>query len=195
MVSQSLKKCGPSSSIWQFCRLFKYICLFSALCNCRSKVQGNSKIYVLRDPTSRLNIPYPNLWMSCDYGAHPRSILIASAMDGLDLLDLRVGVLHTSSKASLTAPTHPTPFLKSDPSTTPVRLYTLRPNSLLRAFRRPPVSHTFQTFLATNKEVLVVDQRFPGRPIMVWEHHHGQDPPCGIEVLEEEGRGDERSSK
>ncbi|RUO95718.1 hypothetical protein BC936DRAFT_143380 [Jimgerdemannia flammicorona] len=114
-------------------------------------------VRTLRDPGIHANPSNQDPWMSCDYGAHPRSVLIAST-GGLELLDFRI-----------------------PPASAPVTLYIPPAKSRIHAFRRPPLGNAFQTFLATSSEIVVVDQRFPSRPVLAWAHHRELDPPSGIE--------------
>ncbi|RUS15204.1 hypothetical protein BC938DRAFT_477049, partial [Jimgerdemannia flammicorona] len=136
------------------------------------KTSTSAAIYnvrTLRDPGIHANPSNQDPWMSCDYGAHPRSVLIAST-GGLELLDFRI-----------------------PPASAPVTLYIPPAKSRIHAFRRPPLGNAFQTFLATSSEIVVVDQRFPSRPVLAWAHHRELDPPSGIEVVDEGERDDKRT--
>ncbi|KAG0242292.1 hypothetical protein BGW41_004506 [Actinomortierella wolfii] len=48
----------------------------------------------------------------------------------------------------------------------------------------PNSDQPFQRYLATNKQVICIDQRMPNQPLISWAHHQGRDEPRGIEVVE-----------
>ncbi|KAG9291567.1 hypothetical protein G9A89_021986 [Geosiphon pyriformis] len=95
--------------------------------------------------------------MYCQYGAHPRSLMVASNLK-VDLFDLRK-------------------------SSQPVNLYNVETGDKIHAFQRSLAPHGYQSVLALATKVILLDHRFPNRPLLSWNHYHNRDPPCGIQMM------------
>ncbi|KAI0241355.1 hypothetical protein LSAT2_029494 [Lamellibrachia satsuma] len=101
-------------------------------------------------------------WCSCHYGAHPREIVV-SDRTGVSLFDIR-------------QPAH----------TVGMDLFIL-PNRLMNPAERIMVStqHAKNTFLhavATDYNLMLIDERFPSSPVIHWRHTL-RSPPQYIDTI------------
>ncbi|KNC98452.1 hypothetical protein, variant [Spizellomyces punctatus DAOM BR117] len=100
---------------------------------------------------------YPLRWKSCEFGAHPRTLMVAHA-NRLETIDFRSrGIM-------------PTPIFKVDS------------NERIWAFNREH-DEPFQSVLCTSERTVLLDIRFPRRPLLQWKFQNNRDPPIGIEFL------------
>ncbi|TPX66593.1 hypothetical protein SpCBS45565_g04356 [Spizellomyces sp. 'palustris'] len=105
---------------------------------------------------------YPLRWKSCEFGAHPRTLMVAHA-NRLETIDFRSrGIM-------------PTPIFKVDSK------------ERIWAFNREH-EELFQSVLCTSKRTVLLDIRFPRRPLLQWKFQNNRDPPVGIEFLSADRR-------
>ncbi|KAF9978965.1 hypothetical protein BGZ73_007852 [Actinomortierella ambigua] len=66
------------------------------------------------------------------------------------------------------------------------KLYDVRKSERIVAIQEADrhSGQPFQRYLATNLQILCLDQRMPNRPLISWAHHQGREEPRGIEVAE-----------
>ncbi|KAI9209575.1 uncharacterized protein BJ171DRAFT_484456 [Polychytrium aggregatum] len=91
-------------------------------------------------------------WKSLEYGSHPRSVLVASAST-LRAIDLRTPPTSASSNMIMSFP-----------------------HDKITCFKRHP-SYSFQTTLATESRLVVIDERYTKAPLLVWAHSYPKDDP------------------
>ncbi|CAG8539974.1 5880_t:CDS:2 [Paraglomus occultum] len=103
--------------------------------------------------------PQQDWWTRCEYGAHPQSLFVVSRKEA-SVLDFR-----TPSKTRSST------------------LFVSKSNENIYAFQRSSAWHSFESIIATEKRVIVLDQRFPKRPLLDWLSYFPQNPPGGIEVI------------
>ncbi|KAF9160088.1 hypothetical protein DFQ26_005884 [Actinomortierella ambigua] len=99
-------------------------------------------------------------WHTCSWAAHPCQLILASRSRAT-LLDFRGKSVET-------------------------KLYDVRDTERIVAIQEADrySGQPFQRYLATNLQVLCLDQRMPDRPLISWAHHQGRSEPRGIEVVE-----------
>ncbi|KAG0236053.1 hypothetical protein BGW42_004161 [Actinomortierella wolfii] len=99
-------------------------------------------------------------WHSCSWAAHPCQLILASRSYA-SLLDFRGKNIER-------------------------KLYDVKEQERIVAIQDadPNSGQPFQRYLATNKQVICIDQRMPNQPLISWAHHQGRDEPRGIEVVE-----------
>jgi len=132
----------------------------------------------LLDPSC--DTPQRDWWTRCEYGAHPQSLFVVSRREA-SVLDFRV------SKPLMITDSNPETDCihnQQTPSKThSSALFVSKPNENIYAFQRSPAWHSFESVMATDKRVIVLDQRFPKRPLIDWLSYFPQNSPGGIEVI------------
>ncbi|KAJ3185628.1 hypothetical protein HDU87_000252 [Geranomyces variabilis] len=100
--------------------------------------------------------PYAMKRKSCQYGAHPRTLVVAH-VDRVDTVDFR------------------------SPSIRPATVFESR-SELVRAFRRDP-RDALRVVLATTSRTALIDTRFHGRTLLEWDYQNNREAPYGIQFL------------
>ncbi|KAJ3171593.1 hypothetical protein HDU88_007673 [Geranomyces variabilis] len=100
--------------------------------------------------------PYGMKRKSCQYGAHPRTLIVAH-VDRVDTVDFR------------------------SPSIRPATVFESR-SELVRGFRRDP-RDPFRVVLATTSRTALIDTRFHGRTLLEWDYQNNREAPSGVEFL------------
>ncbi|CAB5194356.1 unnamed protein product [Rhizophagus irregularis] len=108
----------------------------------------------IRTSQVEVDLSPKDLWKTCEYGAHPQTLLVASRISA-DLFDFR------SRDVTL--------------------IYDTNNEDKIFSFQRSPVYNAFEFILTTQNNVMLLDQRFPKRPMLMWPHHHSS-PPCGVNI-------------
>ncbi|XP_070542297.1 TATA box-binding protein-associated factor RNA polymerase I subunit C-like [Ptychodera flava] len=107
---------------------------------------------------SGLFFPCEDKWRECHFGGHPR-LLVVTDRTGLKLLDLR------DNSCCLDTP------LFSLPS-----MY-LGTNRRVMATKQHP-RNQYHHFIATQNALLLLDERFPQKPVLTWSHLLQSSPLC-----------------
>ncbi|CAI2183641.1 7747_t:CDS:2 [Funneliformis geosporum] len=105
-----------------------------------------------------VNLPFKDLWRTCVYGAHPQTLVVASRTSA-DIFDFRSRSVTLSQN-----------------------LFDVNNKDKIFSFQRSPVSNAFEFILTTPNDVILLDQRFPKRPMLTWAHHHSS-PPSGVNII------------
>ncbi|ORX87536.1 hypothetical protein K493DRAFT_341476 [Basidiobolus meristosporus CBS 931.73] len=109
---------------------------------------------VVMDVKADEDVRFADKWRSCEWGTHPRSLVIGSATD-IKLLDLR----DSSSPSLLYTPSNE-------------KVYALQRGS----------NHEMQSFFSTTTRVGIIDHRFGSRPLLQWRHNQ-REPPSQLQVF------------
>ncbi|CAB4431658.1 unnamed protein product [Rhizophagus irregularis] len=112
----------------------------------------------IRTSQVEVDLSPKDLWKTCEYGSHPQTLLVASRISA-DLFDFR------SRDVTL--------------------IYDTNNEDKIFSFQRSPVYNAFEFILTTQNNVMLLDQRFPKRPMLMWPHHHSS-PPCGVNITKNE---------
>ncbi|KAK9767734.1 hypothetical protein K7432_002210 [Basidiobolus ranarum] len=109
---------------------------------------------ILMDVRKDDDTKFSDKWGACEWGGHPRSLVIGSAFD-IKSLDLR-------SPAS------------------PSLLYTSS-NEKIYGLQRS-LDHELQSFFSTTERISIIDHRFASRPLLQWKHNQ-REPPSQLQVF------------
>ncbi|CAG8566796.1 34933_t:CDS:10, partial [Gigaspora margarita] len=116
------------------------------------------EIETIRDPQVQEDAPLKDLWRTCEYSAHPKCLYVASR-ERIDLFDFR-NACNTQS----------------------LNMFNTIEGDQIYAFQNLPFPNSFQSILVTNSKVILLDQRFPKRPLLSWIHYN-TDLPIGLNTL------------
>ncbi|CAG8492913.1 28476_t:CDS:2 [Dentiscutata erythropus] len=116
------------------------------------------EIETIRDPRVQEDAPLKDLWRTCEYSAHPQCLYVASR-ERIDLFDFRNAC-----------------------NTQPLNMFNIIEGDQIYAFQHVPFPNSFQSIVVTNNKVILLDQRFPKRPLLSWIHYN-TDLPVGLNTL------------
>ncbi|XP_077865198.1 uncharacterized protein LOC100371809 [Saccoglossus kowalevskii] len=155
------------------CKVFffvKYFCLFSPFIpgECAFALE-NGNLYLWTgqrlqdiDQTTVL-FPSRDKWVHCHFAGHPR-LLVITDRTGLRMKDCRM----TDRQVEKSLFALPSPCVDV--------------NDRVMVTRQHPSNH-FHHYIATKRSMLLVDERFPGKPVLTWEHQL-QSPPMYMDILD-----------
>lgn len=122
-------------------------------------------------------------WRAITFGPHPRMVIVACPKR-VRVLDLRQRIDPTEGTATHTdikiatlnspLPAHPRCFQSRT-------LYESQPGVRIYALSSPDTPHNFQCCIVTTSHILLLDTRYPNRPIITWTHHMDDNPPISVE--------------
>ncbi|CAG8700878.1 16580_t:CDS:10 [Cetraspora pellucida] len=115
-------------------------------------------IEIIRNPQVHEDVSLKDLWKTCEYSAHPQCLYVASR-ERIDLFDFRNAC-----------------------STQPLNMFSTIEGDQIYAFQHMPYPNSFQSILVTDNKVVLLDQRFPKRPLLSWVHYN-TDLPIGLNTL------------
>ncbi|KAJ3147853.1 TATA box-binding protein-associated factor RNA polymerase I subunit C [Geranomyces michiganensis] len=100
--------------------------------------------------------PYELKRKSCQYGAHPRSLIVAH-VDRVDIVDFRSSSIR------------------------PATIFESR-SELVHAFQRDPRDQ-FRMVIATTARTALIDTRFHSRTMLEWDYQNNREAPCSVEFM------------
>nr|XP_002730854.1 PREDICTED: uncharacterized protein LOC100371809 [Saccoglossus kowalevskii] len=107
--------------------------------------------------------PSRDKWVHCHFAGHPR-LLVITDRTGLRMKDCRM----TDRQVEKSLFALPSPCVDV--------------NDRVMVTRQHPSNH-FHHYIATKRSMLLVDERFPGKPVLTWEHQL-QSPPMYMDILD-----------